>query len=77
MTVIRDCTYLVRVDEEYLLAYGDIVVRDGIIAEIAKPNAAPVAGQSVMSGTGCLVVPGLSAVLWPRDLWLWGGTSVS
>ena len=58
MTVIRDCTYLVRVDEGYRLAHGDIVVRDKIIAEITKPNVAPVAGQPVMLGTGCLVVPG-------------------
>ena len=58
MTVIRDCTYLVRVDEGYRLAYGDIVIRDKIIAEITKPNAAPVTGQPVMLGTGCLVVPG-------------------
>lgn len=58
MTVIRDCTYLVRVDEGYRLAHGDIVVREKIIAEITKPNAAPVAGQPVMLGTGCLVVPG-------------------
>lgn len=58
MTVIRDCAYLARIDEEFRLAYGDIVVRDGIIAEIAEPNGALVAGQHVMSGTGRLVVPG-------------------
>ena len=57
-TVIRDCAYLARSEAGFRLANGDIVVRDGVIAEIAAPNAAPIAGTSVLSGTDRLVVPG-------------------
>ena len=58
MTVIRDCAYLARGDAGFRLANGDIFVRDGIITEIAEPNAAPVTDQTVLSGTDRLVVPG-------------------
>ena len=51
MTVIRDCAYLARSDGGFRLASGDIVVRDGVIAEIARPNAAPVEGRQVAAGT--------------------------
>jgi len=47
-TVIRDCAYLARSEAGFRLANGDIVVRDGVIAEIAAPNAAPIAGTSVL-----------------------------
>ena len=57
--VIRDCAYLARTDQGFRLADGDIVVRDGVIAEITAINTAPVEGRTVLPGTDRLVVPGL------------------